>query len=253
MAEFFNSDKDVYIDPLDSIDSFIKRSGLDTWPKRLIYLPFQLFGVKKRLESAIIRTLPPLYPGTNLYLLQGELLYCEGLIGAPATVILLEELMALGVDEIIFIGIAGSMQPDITIGERLLVTEAVRLEGTSYHYLSPDKLATPSSRMLEDLESFLNAHEVQFHAGKICSIDAPFRESYSLINQFRSEGILAIEMEIAAVYSVCQFRKVEAIALLVISDQLLAEKWTGIERKTFSDQLISTANLMYGFFTGSSF
>ena len=50
--------------------------------------------------------------------------------GAPAAVIALEEAIARGVRSILVVGSSGSLQPDLPIGSTVIVTEAVREEGT---------------------------------------------------------------------------------------------------------------------------
>ncbi len=150
--------------------------------------------------------------------------------------------------EIIFLGIAGSIQSDIAIRNRVIVTEAIRLEGTSYHYLPPEKSAIASSQMRKDFEEFLTSQGVSFHIGKVCSIDAPFRETFTLIETLQKQNALAIEMEVSAVLSVGLFREIKSVALLVISDQLIEEHWTGIKSKEIIKTYKESLEQCYDFF-----
>ncbi|MFX0064619.1 MAG: nucleoside phosphorylase [Candidatus Hermodarchaeota archaeon] len=246
--EFYSDDKQVYIDPTKEIDSYRRRADLKHWPTKLIYQPIPWLKVDECFSSVLIKDLPTLHPGTKLHLLKGKVLYCQGLPGAPLTCILIEELIGLGVQEIIFLGIAGSIQPDITIGNRMIVTEAIRLEGTSYHYLPSEDSAIASSQMRKDLEEFLAAQGVPFHIGKICSTDAPFRETFTLIETLQKQKALAIDMEISAVFSVALFREIKVVALLVISDQLIEEQWTGIKSKEIIKTYQESLEQCYDFF-----
>ena len=59
------------------------------------------------------------------------------LVGAPASVCGLEEVIAMGARKFVFFGSCGILNEE-AVGNRLIVpTGAVRDEGTSYHYLPP--------------------------------------------------------------------------------------------------------------------
>ncbi|RSN73298.1 phosphorylase family protein [Candidatus Methanodesulfokora washburnensis] len=58
-------------------------------------------------------------------------------IGAPAAAAILEEAIACGAKMIIEVGLAGGLQEFLKPADIIVVMEAVRDEGTSYHYLPP--------------------------------------------------------------------------------------------------------------------
>jgi purine-nucleoside phosphorylase len=45
------------------------------------------------------------------------------------------------------------------------------------------------------------------------------------VENYQQQGVLAVEMEISALYSVAQFRQVELGGILVVSDELSSFKW----------------------------
>ena len=55
-------------------------------------------------------------------------------IGAPAACVVLEGLIAFGIRRFVSVGLAGSLQPDIGIGDIVVCDRAIRDEGTSYYY-----------------------------------------------------------------------------------------------------------------------
>lgn len=70
---------------------------------------------------------------------------CGGFgVGAPAAGLILEQLIALGAREVITVGTAASVQPDMHPGAIVLCHRALRDEGLSHHYLPPSRYATPS-------------------------------------------------------------------------------------------------------------
>src|SRR4030095_10172865 len=79
----------------------------------------------------------------------GPMTVVVGPIGAPSTVATLELAIALGVGAILFFRIWGSLQPALRTGDLVLVEQALREEGTSYHYLAPDEPAVATPRLVE--------------------------------------------------------------------------------------------------------
>ncbi len=88
----------------------------------------------------------------------------------------------------------------------VLIDKALRDEGTSYHYLPP----APYSHLHPALREMVSAHWdrklLPLHVGASWTTDEPFRETEALITQRRSEGILAVEMEAAALYALAEAR-----------------------------------------------
>lgn len=66
-------------------------------------------------------------------------------VGAPGSVAVLEELIALGCCRFMVCGGAGVLQKDIAVGHLILPVSAVRDEGTSYHYMPPSREVDPSA------------------------------------------------------------------------------------------------------------
>jgi purine-nucleoside phosphorylase len=142
---------------------------------------------------------------------------------APIAAEVLEEINYFGVKEVILIGGAGILI-EIPAETLIIPNEAIRDEGTSYHYLSPFAKAVPSLRLKEKLKKSCKKYNVSFIEGKVWSTDGFYRETPSRIKKFRNEGAVCVEMETAACFAVAQYRKMELAALFYPTD-LLAEKW----------------------------
>jgi len=70
--------------------------------------------------------------------------------------------------------------------------------------------------------------------GRVWTTDAPYRETVEKVRKYQAEGLLAVEMEMSALFTVARFRKVELGGLMVISDELYDLTWrSGFESKTF--------------------
>jgi uridine phosphorylase len=152
--------------------------------------------------------------------------------GAPATVALAEALIAAGIKHLVIFGEAGSISPEISIGQILVPTFAIREEGVSYHYLPPNIEAKPSEKLPGNIKAFLSKRGIQHKEGGVWTTDAPFRETMKKVLNYSRAGVLAVEMECSALFSLSIFRKVTSAALLVITDTL----WEGVWKPAFEDK-----------------
>ena len=145
-------------------------------------------------------------------------------VGAPGTVMVMEELIACGARTILGLGWAGSLQPHAPVGSFLLPTRCIREEGTSFHYY-PDPAAEilPDAALLAKLEQAAQAEGFQPFAGPHWTTDAPYRETLAKLAAYRQQGILGVDMETSAMYALARYRGVRVANLLVVSDELWQE------------------------------
>ncbi|MCB0012413.1 MAG: nucleoside phosphorylase [Anaerolineales bacterium] len=155
----------------------------------------------------------------------GDLTVMQGGVGAALGASFVEELIALGCRQFIACGGAGVLDSAIDMGSVLLPTEAIRDEGTSYHYLPAGALATPTPAAVAAIEAALARHGVPYITTKTWTTDAPYRETPGKIARRREQGCLAVEMEAAAFFAVAQFRGVEFGQMLYGGDDVSAENW----------------------------
>jgi uridine phosphorylase len=147
-------------------------------------------------------------------------------IGAPYAAMVLETLVARGVRQIIFLGWCGAVSERVRIGDIILPAAALVDEGTSRSYGVPDNgQSAPSVSMNSMLQQVLEDNRIGFHSGKIWTTDAVYRETREKVADYQQQGVLAVEMETSALFSVAQFRRVELGAILVVSDELSSFKW----------------------------
>lgn len=168
------------------------------------------------------------YVTEGLYTLPGKDnsvgVYLSGL-GASHAAMVMEKLIAHGSKRFINIGIAGSLQKDIGIGDVVICTGAIRDEGVSHHYLESDKYVYPSDRLTRVLKGKIAGQGLSFTMGTTWTIDAPFRETQPEVEQYQEEGVLTVEMETAALAAIAIYRGVEFAAAFVIADSLVDNRW----------------------------
>ena len=147
-------------------------------------------------------------------------------VGAPYAVMLLEMLIAWGARNIIFLGWCGAVSEKVKVGDIILPTSAVIDEGTSAHYGQLETgVSRASSSLVSMIRQVLNKNQIDFHAGAIWTTDAVYRETRQVVESRQRDGILAVEMELSALFTVARFRQVALAGILVVSDELSSLDW----------------------------
>ena len=141
-------------------------------------------------------------------------------VGAPATILVMEELIACGARVFLGLGFAGSIQPEAPIGTCFIPTSCIREEGTSPHYLASEEAIRPAQRLARALERARVKKGVVAYTGPIWTTDAPYRETVMTIENYRLRDVLGVDMETSAMYALGVYRSVEVCNFLVVSDEL---------------------------------
>jgi len=144
-------------------------------------------------------------------------------LGAPATILVMEELIACGARVFLGLGLAGSIQPEAPVGTCFIPTSCIREEGTSPHYLASDDGLRPAPRLVRALEKARLKKGVTAYTGTLWTTDAPYRELVTTIENYRLRDILGVDMETSAMYALGVYRNVEVCNFLVVSDELWSD------------------------------
>jgi len=142
-------------------------------------------------------------------------------IGGPSATIAIEELAQVGIRVFVRVGTSGAIQPTINVGDVVITTGSVRLEGSSGHYAPLEYPAVADYHVLHALMEA--AGEIgpregfDFHAGITVSGDTfyPGQERYDTysgyvirrfqgtLEEWRRLHALNYEMESAAIFTAC--------------------------------------------------
>jgi uridine phosphorylase len=141
-------------------------------------------------------------------------------VGAALTCGILEEVIARGCRKFIVCGGCGVLDQEIAVGHLIVPTQAIRDEGTSYHYLPPGRTVAANPKAVAAVERVLQSLKIPYLLGLTWTTDAPYRETHDKVQLRRSEGCLAVEMEAAAFFAVAQFRGVELGQILYGGDDV---------------------------------
>ncbi len=141
-------------------------------------------------------------------------------VGAAFAVLVAEELFACGCELLISVTSAGQIVRTAKPPYFVLIEKALRDEGTSYHYLPVSDFSHISLELISKLsETFLKA-PVSVQNGTTWTTDAPFRETEAAIEHSRNLGILAVEMEAAALYAFAEARQKAVVCFAHVTNQM---------------------------------
>jgi uridine phosphorylase len=146
-------------------------------------------------------------------------------IGAPQCGGMMEEVIALGGERFIACGGAGVLDKAIAVGHIIVPVSAIRDEGTSYHYLPPNREVKVNEKAVEAIEKVLLKHKCKYLLAKTWTTDAFYRETINKVNMRKAEGCLTVEMECSAFCAVAQFRNVIFGQILYGGDDVSCEDW----------------------------
>jgi uridine phosphorylase len=140
-------------------------------------------------------------------------------VGASFAVLVAEELFASGCRFLISITSAGQIVSVRRPPYFILIERALRDEGTSYHYLPPESYVEIQSDVCSMLSSLIQ-DDSSIVRGSVWTTDAPFRETEEAIAFARSEGLLAVDMEAAALYAFARASRNPIVCFAYVTNQM---------------------------------
>ncbi len=147
-------------------------------------------------------------------------------VGAPYAAMMLESLIAWGSRQVVFFGWCGSIDPHVRVGDIIIPDEAIIDEGTSRHYLGEDiRSVKPAADLTRTLRKAFTERGIDTHKGPVWTTDAVYRETKTKVRHHQKAGVLGVEMELSALFSVGRFRSVDVAGVLVVSDELSTMAW----------------------------
>ncbi|MFB6084917.1 MAG: nucleoside phosphorylase [Halorientalis sp.] len=167
------------------------------------------------------------YEGRNLTI-------CSTGIGCPSAAIAVEELDAVGVETVIRVGTTGALQSGIEIGDMVVATGATKDEGTTGRYEADTVPAVPDYAVLSALVDGAEANGEDVHVGPVATDDAFYAETDDYVDRWEAAGLLAVEMEAAAIFSLARRKGMAAGAICTVDGNLVEGTQKG---ETDADEL----------------
>ena len=157
-----------------------------------------------------------------------DLTVCSTGIGAPSAAIAAEELQAVGVETLLRVGTTGALQRGVEIGDMVVATGAAKDEGTTRRYESETVPAVPDYGVLSALVDAARDHEERaaggsggVHVGPVVTDDAFYAETDEYVAEWEDAGLLAVEMEAAALFTLARRKNMAAGAVCTVDGNLV--------------------------------
>lgn len=140
-------------------------------------------------------------------------------VGAAAAVQILDWLISYGVREVISAGCCGALT-DLEENCFLVPAEALRDEGTSYHYLAPSRFIDINPAARTAIKMALSHAGLPYQEVVTWTTDGFYRETKAMTAYRRQEGCQVVEMECAALAACALMRGIIWGGLLYTGDTL---------------------------------
>jgi len=144
-------------------------------------------------------------------------------VGASFAVLLAEQLAVSGCELLISVTSSGSITPVAESPYFVIIDRALRDEGTSHHYLPPADWSEAPTHLVARLDGQLTGLAQQVVTGATWTTDAPYRETPEAITHAESLGIVAVEMEAAALYAFSTVRERDVICVAHVTNTMATD------------------------------
>lgn len=164
-------------------------------------------------------------------------------MGMPSISIYVTELIEqYGVESLVRIGSCGSIQENVNIMDVVLAMSACTDSGMNkIRFDGNDFAPTSNFELLKKAWEVTNKNNLKAHTGTVLTSDFFYQESH-LSDQFlkwKTYGVLGVDMETAALYSIAAKYNKKALAILTVSDHILKKQAISAEERqtSFKDMI----------------
>ena len=165
-------------------------------------------------------------------------------MGVPSISIYVNELItSYNVKNLIRVGTCGSMQPNVNIKDIIIAMSAstdsninnLRFNGMNY-------TPTGSFKLLKNAYDVCVSKGIDPKVGSVLTADTFYNDEKDAWKLWAKFGVLGVEMETAALYTLAAKYNVDALTILTVSDSLVTgEETTSLERQNTFTQMIEVA------------
>jgi len=137
------------------------------------------------------------------------------------TSITAEVMCNAGIENIIRVGTAGSLDENIKVGDLFVVDEVIRGDGVTQYYVDKDFKTVADKKIADTLYEVGKGMGVTIHRGKAWTTDALLRETREIVEAKRKEGARAVDMVSATLLTIAQTYNIKAGSILAVSDNVI--------------------------------
>ncbi|MDZ7705806.1 MAG: purine-nucleoside phosphorylase [Trueperaceae bacterium] len=142
-------------------------------------------------------------------------------MGCPSLAIVVEEIIRLGAKHLVRVGTAGIIDTTIQPADLVVATASVPRDGTTRMYLQGDPYAPAATfGLTRTLADTAAEQDKAVHVGLIQTEDAFYVTTPDDVATLAARGILAVEMEASALFTLGKLRRVDTGCMLVASNYI---------------------------------
>lgn len=141
-------------------------------------------------------------------------------VGASFAVLIAEQLFVSGCKTLISVTSAGIINPTKNNSKFVLIEQALRDEGTSYHYIPPSEISNINPILFDNLISYYQTTNLSIETGNSWTTDAPYRETQTAIVQAKDLNVVCVEMEAAALYAFAKAKNKNVICFAHLTNSM---------------------------------
>lgn len=158
-------------------------------------------------------------------------------IGSPQAALIINCLAYLdNFKSVVMLGMCGGIENTLEIGDFIIPSAAIRGEGTSRHYLPKGFPAIPTSSVNLFCIGAVRQMGIMPKCGIVYTTDRRLWEfDETFVDYLRQHRILAIDMELATLFSVAYHYEVPIGSIMLVSDMPLQK--SGIKGKKLQDEI----------------
>ena len=150
-------------------------------------------------------------------------------MGCPGATIVFDELIQLGVKRLLRVGTCGGLQPGHALGDLIVAISAVPADSTATHLVGGEPhCPTASWELVHEAVHVAKHADEPVRVGPIVSSDLFYNPDKGQYERWSKRGVLGVEMEAAALFTVGALRGVETGCLLTVSDIIVEGEFTRI-------------------------
>jgi DeoD family purine-nucleoside phosphorylase len=145
-------------------------------------------------------------------------------MGGPSAAIYYTELIHLGVRRIVRVGTAGGLADGLQMADTVIAVSATPDDpSVALHTLGETHAPTATYALVEQAAARARAIGATVHVGPIVTSAVFYDQREGIMQRWKQRGHLAVEMEVATLYTLAALHGIEAVALMTISDLITAE------------------------------
>lgn len=180
-------------------------------------------------------TVRSMYGYTGTY--NGRKISVQGTgMGTPSISIYAHELIkSYGVKQLIRVGSAGSYLEDVKLRDVIIAMSASTNSNMNIAAFEGETYApTANFELFHKAVGIANTLQIPFKAGNVLTSDVFYQDNSEYYKKWAKYGVLCVEMESAALYTIAAKFGVKALTLLTISDSLVTHETTSHEERESS-------------------